>query len=99
MRFLHFKARTLELAAYSARNHINDVGFRNALYMIDIGQNDIADSFAKTPDHSTQYKQKNTHNILQLRKTKENSVNLQKSNSKARSSPKTPNATSGSLTH
>lgn len=26
---------------------INDEGFRNALYMIDIGQNDIADSFAK----------------------------------------------------
>lgn len=29
------------------RNLINDEGFRKALYMIDIGQNDIADSFAK----------------------------------------------------
>lgn len=29
------------------RNLINDEGFRNALYLIDIGQNDIADSFAK----------------------------------------------------
>lgn len=26
---------------------ITDGGFENALYMIDIGQNDIADSFAK----------------------------------------------------
>lgn len=28
-------------------NLINDEGFRNALYMIDIGQNDLADSFSK----------------------------------------------------
>lgn len=28
-------------------NLINDEGFRNALYMIDMGQNDIADSFLK----------------------------------------------------
>lgn len=28
-------------------NYINDEGFRNALYMIDIGQNDLADSFLK----------------------------------------------------
>ncbi|XP_028779460.1 GDSL esterase/lipase At1g09390 [Neltuma alba] len=47
MQFLHFKARTLELVASGARNHINDAGFRNALYMIDIGQNDIGDSFSK----------------------------------------------------
>lgn len=26
---------------------INDEGFQNALYMIDMGQNDIADSFLK----------------------------------------------------
>lgn len=26
---------------------INDEGFRAALYLIDIGQNDLADSFAK----------------------------------------------------
>lgn len=31
----------------SEQNLINDDGFRNALYIIDIGQNDIADSFAK----------------------------------------------------
>lgn len=29
------------------RHLINDDGFRNALYMFDIGQNDIADSFSK----------------------------------------------------
>ena len=30
-----------------ARNLINDEGFRDALYLIDIGQNDLADSFSK----------------------------------------------------
>ncbi|KOM25579.1 hypothetical protein LR48_Vigan118s002900 [Vigna angularis] len=30
-----------------ARNFISDEGFRNALSLIDIGQNDLADSFAK----------------------------------------------------
>ncbi|XP_022719567.1 GDSL esterase/lipase At1g09390-like [Durio zibethinus] len=47
MQFLHFKARSLELVNTGSRNLINDEGFRNALYIIDIGQNDIADSFAK----------------------------------------------------
>ncbi|KAJ4828303.1 hypothetical protein Tsubulata_007826 [Turnera subulata] len=50
MQFLHFKARTLELITTNvagSRHYINDEGFRNALYMIDIGQNDIADSFSK----------------------------------------------------
>lgn len=28
-------------------NLVGDEGFRNALFMIDIGQNDLADSFAK----------------------------------------------------
>lgn len=30
-----------------AKNYVSDAGFRNALYVIDIGQNDIADSFIK----------------------------------------------------
>ncbi|KAH7571279.1 hypothetical protein ACOSP7_013682 [Xanthoceras sorbifolium] len=48
MQFLRFKARTLELVTTAGLgNFINDEGFRNALYMIDIGQNDIADSFSK----------------------------------------------------
>ncbi|OMO86237.1 Lipase, GDSL [Corchorus capsularis] len=48
MQFLHFKARSLELVhAAGSRNLINEQGFRNALYIIDIGQNDIADSFDK----------------------------------------------------
>lgn len=29
------------------RHLINDEGFRNALYLFDIGQNDLADSFSK----------------------------------------------------
>ncbi|KAI4301676.1 hypothetical protein L6164_034929 [Bauhinia variegata] len=47
MQFVHFKARTLELVSTGKRNLINDQGFRDALYLIDIGQNDIADSFSK----------------------------------------------------
>ncbi|TKY61584.1 GDSL esterase/lipase [Spatholobus suberectus] len=47
MQFHHFKARSLELVTAGARNLINEEGFRNALYLIDIGQNDLADSFAK----------------------------------------------------
>ncbi|KAK7284443.1 hypothetical protein RJT34_19189 [Clitoria ternatea] len=47
MQFLHFKARSLELVTTGARNLINDGGFRNALYLIDIGQNDLADAFSK----------------------------------------------------
>ncbi|MCI03777.1 GDSL esterase/lipase, partial [Trifolium medium] len=47
MQFQHFKARSLELATTGAKNAINDEGLRNALYLIDIGQNDLADSFTK----------------------------------------------------
>ncbi|GLT72879.1 hypothetical protein SLA2020_447760 [Shorea laevis] len=47
MQFLHFKSRTLELVTAGLGNLINDEGFQNALYMIDMGQNDIADSFLK----------------------------------------------------
>uniref|UniRef100_A0A5B6YRE7 GDSL esterase/lipase n=1 Tax=Davidia involucrata TaxID=16924 RepID=A0A5B6YRE7_DAVIN len=47
MQFVHFKARSLELITAGSGHLINDEGFRNALYMIDIGQNDLSDSFAK----------------------------------------------------
>ncbi|GAV66918.1 Lipase_GDSL domain-containing protein [Cephalotus follicularis] len=47
MQFLHFKSRKLEFATAGSGSSINDKGFQNALYMIDIGQNDIADSFSK----------------------------------------------------
>lgn len=30
-----------------SRNLIGEEGFRNALYIVDIGQNDLADSFSK----------------------------------------------------
>ncbi|GFZ07252.1 GDSL-like Lipase/Acylhydrolase superfamily protein [Actinidia rufa] len=47
MQFLRFKARSLQLAAAGGfGNLINDEGFREGLYMIDIGQNDLADSFS-----------------------------------------------------
>ncbi|XP_021772467.1 GDSL esterase/lipase At1g09390-like [Chenopodium quinoa] len=47
MQFLHFKSRSLELAASGVKRYVNEEGFRNALYMIDIGQNDLADLFSK----------------------------------------------------
>jgi len=43
-----FKNELIGLQTFTgARNFISDEGFRNALYLIDIGQNDLADSFAK----------------------------------------------------
>lgn len=47
MQFLHFKARSNQLVTAGFKNLINDEGFNSALYMIDIGQNDIADSFTR----------------------------------------------------
>ncbi|CAB4285094.1 unnamed protein product [Prunus armeniaca] len=41
MQFIHFKATA------GSKHLINDDGFRKALYMIDIGQNDLSDSFTK----------------------------------------------------
>lgn len=35
-----------------ARNLISDEGFRDALYLIDIGQNDLADSFSKNMSYA-----------------------------------------------
>jgi hypothetical protein len=37
----------LQCKLIGAKNAINDAGFRDALYLIDIGQNDLADSFTK----------------------------------------------------
>ncbi|XP_021727259.1 GDSL esterase/lipase At3g62280-like [Chenopodium quinoa] len=39
--FIHYKNRSLELISHGARDLINEKGFRRALYMIDVGQNDI----------------------------------------------------------
>ncbi|KAK4795795.1 hypothetical protein SAY86_028121 [Trapa natans] len=52
LQFLHFKARTLELMAAGSQTLVSDTGFRNALYMIDIGQNDIAKSFSKNMSYA-----------------------------------------------
>ncbi|AAG09098.1 Similar to nodulins [Arabidopsis thaliana] len=53
--FSHFKSRSLELASSSNSlkgMFISNNGFKNALYMIDIGQNDIARSFARGNSYS-----------------------------------------------
>ncbi|KAM0015728.1 putative alpha-L-fucosidase [Helianthus debilis subsp. tardiflorus] len=42
--FIHFKNRSLELLSQGSGNYINEDGFRNALYMIDMGQNDILEA-------------------------------------------------------
>nr|XP_043620269.1 GDSL esterase/lipase At3g62280-like [Erigeron canadensis] len=42
--FIHFKNRSLELLSHAPGNYINEDGFRNALYMIDMGQNDILEA-------------------------------------------------------
>ncbi|KAJ4824652.1 hypothetical protein Tsubulata_047753 [Turnera subulata] len=39
--FIRFKNRSLELLSAGSGNYIDEEGFRNALYMIDIGQNDL----------------------------------------------------------
>uniref|UniRef100_J3KZF7 Uncharacterized protein n=1 Tax=Oryza brachyantha TaxID=4533 RepID=J3KZF7_ORYBR len=44
--FLHFKQRSLELASRGEAVPVDAVGFRNALYLIDIGQNDLSAAFS-----------------------------------------------------
>ncbi|KAF6175509.1 hypothetical protein GIB67_021999 [Kingdonia uniflora] len=39
--FIRFKNRSLELLSQGSKDLINEDGFRSALYMIDIGQNDL----------------------------------------------------------
>ncbi|KAJ8753095.1 hypothetical protein K2173_013467 [Erythroxylum novogranatense] len=43
--FVHFKASTLELVSTGSTNMISEERFKNALYMIDIGQNDLSATF------------------------------------------------------
>ncbi|WOH14242.1 hypothetical protein DCAR_0933759 [Daucus carota subsp. sativus] len=47
MQFLRFKSRSLELVTAGSQRMIGDEDFRRALYVIDIGQNDLADGFKK----------------------------------------------------
>ncbi|CAM8897244.1 unnamed protein product [Rhodiola kirilowii] len=47
MQFLHFKAKSLELKTKGFKDVVDNRGFQEALYIIDIGQNDLADSFSK----------------------------------------------------
>ncbi|CAL4956895.1 unnamed protein product [Urochloa decumbens] len=43
--FLHFKQRSFELVAHGGSAPVDADGFRNALYLIDIGQNDLSGAF------------------------------------------------------
>ncbi|TVU24211.1 hypothetical protein EJB05_26630 [Eragrostis curvula] len=43
--FLHFKQRCLDLIAQGESSPVDAEGFRNALYVIDIGQNDLSAAF------------------------------------------------------
>ncbi|KAF8661721.1 hypothetical protein HU200_056671 [Digitaria exilis] len=43
--FIHFKQRSFELVAHGGTAPVDADGFRNALYLIDIGQNDLSAAF------------------------------------------------------
>ncbi|XP_039847479.1 GDSL esterase/lipase LIP-4-like isoform X2 [Panicum virgatum] len=43
--FLHFKQRSFELLTHGGSAPVDADGFRNALYLIDIGQNDLSAAF------------------------------------------------------
>ncbi|KAJ4956414.1 hypothetical protein NE237_013197 [Protea cynaroides] len=49
--FLHFKSRSLQIITSQLKGCssrvVDDEGFLNALYMIDIGQNDLSDAFTR----------------------------------------------------
>lgn len=45
LQFLRFRSRTLQLASQGSRNLISEEKFRKALYVVDIGQNDLAEAF------------------------------------------------------
>lgn len=51
--FIHFKQRTLQLISHGEKAPVDAEGFRNALYLIDIGQNDLSGAFSSglTYDH------------------------------------------------
>lgn len=46
LQFLQFKSRSLELLNQGSKGMISEQGFQNALYMFDIGQNDLYGAFA-----------------------------------------------------
>uniref|UniRef100_A0ACD5UJN6 Uncharacterized protein n=1 Tax=Avena sativa TaxID=4498 RepID=A0ACD5UJN6_AVESA len=46
--FIHFKQRSLELITHGEDVPVDAEGFRNALYLIDIGQNDLSAAFSSS---------------------------------------------------
>ncbi|KAJ0980560.1 hypothetical protein J5N97_008815 [Dioscorea zingiberensis] len=49
--FIHFKSKSLELIAQGRRGLVNEEGFKNSLYAIDIGQNDLAGAFSSNKSY------------------------------------------------
>ncbi|CAA0824935.1 GDSL esterase/lipase LIP-4 [Striga hermonthica] len=49
LEFLRFYNRSLELNSQGIQNLVDEEGFKNALYMIDIGQNDLMAAFKSLP--------------------------------------------------
>ncbi|WOK93472.1 GDSL esterase/lipase [Canna indica] len=52
MQFRRFKMRSLELIAQGAKGPIDAEGFQNALYAIDIGQNDLSAAFYENASYA-----------------------------------------------
>ncbi|XP_020590603.1 GDSL esterase/lipase LIP-4 [Phalaenopsis equestris] len=46
LQFFRFKSRSLELVAQGSTNLVNEEGFKKAIYIIDIGQNDLSAAFS-----------------------------------------------------
>ncbi|KAG0472107.1 hypothetical protein HPP92_016653 [Vanilla planifolia] len=46
LQFFRFKSKSLELVAQGAKHLVNEEGFKKALYVIDIGQNDLSVAFS-----------------------------------------------------
>lgn len=51
LQFFRFRLRSLELNAQGAKKFLNEEAFKKALYMIDIGQNDLSGAFGSNANY------------------------------------------------
>ncbi|KAK8967709.1 GDSL esterase/lipase LIP-4 [Platanthera guangdongensis] len=51
LQFFRFRSRSLELSAQGSKKFLNEEGFKKALYMIDIGQNDLSGAFGSNSNY------------------------------------------------
>lgn len=51
LQFLRFKSRSLELVAQGSKKLVSEEGFNKAIYMIDIGQNDLSAAFGSNASY------------------------------------------------